>query len=324
MAETSNTILPLFTDTMCRLTGGNPAMANGAKIGLAVSGGPDSLALMLLAHAAFPNAIHVATVDHGLRPEAAAEAAFVAHLCAERGIPHATLKPDAPITGNLQSAAREARYRLLNAWADANDLRWIATAHHADDQLETLLMRIARGSGISGLSAIRESNGRIIRPLLAFGKAELIAVCEDAGVAPCDDPSNANTDFDRVQFRNWLKTAPPLLDAARIGRTVTALREAHEALEWMAARLEPERSAVSENRGATLDPAGLPPEIVRRLLIRALQRIDPEIAPRGDTIDRALEVLRSGGKLTIGNLLCSGGSLWQIAPAPPRNQKLSG
>lgn len=324
MTGSSGPILPLFADTMCRLTGGNPAMADSPQIGLAVSGGPDSLALMLLAHRAFPNAIRVATVDHGLRPEAAAEALFVAQLCAERGIPHATLKPGVPINGNIQSAARDVRYRLLDTWADAHGLRWIATAHHADDQLETLLMRIARGSGISGLSAIRECNGRIIRPLLGFTKAALIAACRSAGITPCEDPSNANADFDRVQVRNWLKTAPPLLDTTRISRTVGALREAHEALEWMAARLDPERIAMSENQGATLDPAGLPPEIVRRLLIRTLQRIDPEIAPRGDTIDRALETLRSGGKLTIGNLLCSGGSLWQITPAPPRNHKLSG
>ena len=310
----------MFAGAMGRLTGGDPAMLDLPRIGLAVSGGPDSLALMLLAHAAFPKAISVATVDHRLRPEAADEAAFVARLCVERGIPHTILTPDQPITGNLQSAAREARYQLLNDWADNQGLRWIATAHHADDQLETLLMRIARGSGIAGLSAIRESNGRIIRPLLGFTKAELVAVCQEQSVTPCEDPSNANLDFDRVQLRNWLKSAPPLLDAARIARTVTALRQSHEALEWMAARLEPERIAVNEYRGATLDPSGLPPEIVRRLLIRALQSQNPQISPRGDTIDRALETLNAGGKLTIGDLVCTGGTLWHIEPAPPRKQ----
>ncbi|MBP6435645.1 MAG: tRNA lysidine(34) synthetase TilS, partial [Sphingorhabdus sp.] len=239
-------------------------------------------------------------------------------LCAERKIPHTTLRPDAPITGNLQSAARDARYRLLNDWADAHGLRWIATAHHADDQLETLLMRIARGSGIAGLSAIRESNGRVIRPLLGFTKAELVAVCDAHHVVPCEDPSNANPDFDRVQIREWLKSAPVLLDAPRVARTVSALREAHEALEWMTAKLEPERVAVAENRATTLDTAGLPPEIVRRLLIRALQSQDAAIAPRGDTIDRALETLKTGGRLTIGDLLCTGGTLWRIEPAPRR------
>ncbi|HMS20639.1 tRNA lysidine(34) synthetase TilS [uncultured Sphingorhabdus sp.] len=310
----------MFADALCRLTGRNPAVLDFPQIGLAVSGGPDSLALLLMAHAAFPKAIMAATVDHGLRPEAAEEAAYVAQICAERGIAHTILKPDAPITGNIQSAARDVRYRLLGDWADAHGLRWIATAHHADDQLETLLMRIARGSGIAGLSAIRESNGRIIRPLLGLTKAELLAVCDAHHVVPCEDPSNANQEFDRVQIRQWLKSAPDLLDAPRIARTVSALREAHDALEWMAAKLEPERVAVSESRATTLDPSGLPPEIVRRLLIRALQSQDASIAPRGDTIDRALETLRSGGKLTIGELLCTGGTLWRIEPAPPRKQ----
>ena len=310
----------MFAHDLGRLTGGDPAMLDLPQIGLAVSGGPDSLALLLLAHAACPKAISVATVDHRLRPEAADEAVFVAQLCAERGIPHSILTPDNPITGNLQSAAREARYRLLNDWADRQGLRWIATAHHADDQLETLLMRIARGSGIAGLSAIRESNGRIIRPLLGFTKAQLIAVCQEQSVTPCEDPSNANVDFDRVQVRNWLKSAPPLLDAARVSRTVMAVQEAHEALEWMAARLQPERIAVSDNRGTTLDPAGLPPELVRRLLIRALQSQDAHIAPRGETVDRALETLATGGKLTVGDLLCTGGTLWHIEPAPLRSE----
>lgn len=310
----------MFADALCRLTGSNPAVLDFPQFGLAVSGGPDSLALLLMAHAAFPKAIMAATVDHGLRPEAAEEAAYVAQICAERGIAHTILKPDAPITGNIQSAARDVRYRLLGDWADAHGLRWIATAHHADDQLETLLMRIARGSGIAGLSAIRESNGRIIRPLLGLTKAELLAVCDAHHVVPCEDPSNANQEFDRVQIRQWLKSAPDLLDAPRIARTVSALREAHDALEWMAVKLEPERVAVTENRATTLDPSRLPPEIVRRLLIRALQSQDASIAPRGDTIDRALETLRSGGKLTIGELLCTGGTLWRIEPAPPRKQ----
>ena len=109
MTRSFRDIGAMFADSLCRLTGSNPAMSDLPQIGLAVSGGPDSLALMLLAYSAFPKAISVATVDHGLRPEAAAEAAHVARLCAERKIPHTTLRPDAPITGNLQSAARDAR-----------------------------------------------------------------------------------------------------------------------------------------------------------------------------------------------------------------------
>src|SRR5262245_16934078 len=117
------------------------AGAEAGKLGIAVSGGPDSLALLLLAEAAFPGRVQAATVDHGLRTESADEAAFVAALCRQRDIPHATLRPETPIEGNIQSAARRARYALLEAWRSEQRLDWILTAHHADDQAETLLMR---------------------------------------------------------------------------------------------------------------------------------------------------------------------------------------
>jgi tRNA(Ile)-lysidine synthase len=146
--------LARFQADLDRLTGG------AGRVGIAVSGGPDSLALLLLAHAAIPGGIAAATVDHGLRAEAAGEAAFVAALCATLGIPHATLRPGAPITGNIQSSARKARYALLEIWADQHNLDWIATAHHADDQAETLLMRLSRGAGVAGLSGVRAVNGR--------------------------------------------------------------------------------------------------------------------------------------------------------------------
>jgi tRNA(Ile)-lysidine synthase len=315
---TSDNFPAMFAATMTRLTGEDMAALQAPKVGLAVSGGPDSLAMMLLAHAAFPKAIRIATVDHGLRPEAAEEAAYVAGLCTERGLAHDILKPAIPITGNLQSSARKARYGLLHGWADRHELQWIATAHHADDQLETLLMRIARGSGLAGLSAIRERNGAIIRPLLGFTKAQLIEICAQHSVVPCEDPSNANLDFDRVQFRNWLKQAPASLDARRVSRTVSALRETHQALEWVANGLEKDRISGDATRGVVLDPAGLPAELVRRLLIRALQQVDPEISPRGETTDRALACLYDGGKLTVGNVLCIGGAIWHLEIAPPR------
>jgi tRNA(Ile)-lysidine synthase len=310
--------LDKFKAALSRLTGEHPAELNAPTFGLAVSGGPDSLALLLLAHAAFPKSVRVATVDHRLRPEAAGEAVYVAQICADRDIPHDILIPEAPIVGNIQSAAREVRYGLLHEWADAHGLKWIATAHHADDQLETMLMRIARGSGLPGLSAIREVNGRIIRPLLGFTKAELVGICTNHNVAPCEDPSNGNMDFDRVQIRNWLESAPELLDARRAARTASALREAHEALEWVAESLEQERLEALGNNSLSLDPAGLPPELQRRMLIRSLQKIDPVLSPRGDTIDRALEALRNGQKLTVGDILCTGGPRWRFEPAPAR------
>src|SRR4051794_20667325 len=130
--------------------------ASGARIGIAVSGGPDSLALLLLAAAARPGKIDAATVDHGLRPGSREEAEMVAGVCAILGVPHAILTAqweNRPISA-IQERAREERYRLLAHWAKERELDAIATAHHLDDQAETLLMRLARGSGVRGLAGM--------------------------------------------------------------------------------------------------------------------------------------------------------------------------
>ena len=126
---------------------------SGMRLGVAVSGGPDSLALLLLAAAARPTMVEAATVDHGLRAGSADEARMVAGICKQLGVPHRTLLadwPEAPTT-NIQAAARAMRYRLLNEWAIDRGLPAVATAHHADDQAETLLMRLVRGAGVGGL-----------------------------------------------------------------------------------------------------------------------------------------------------------------------------
>jgi len=127
------------------------------RLAVAVSGGPDSMALLALAAAAFPGQVVAATVDHGLRAGSADEAAMVARWCEGAGVPHATLAvDDAPERGeNLHDWARARRYRLLGDWAVSAGDALLATAHHADDQAETFLMRAARGSGVAGLAGIR-------------------------------------------------------------------------------------------------------------------------------------------------------------------------
>lgn len=295
-----------------------PGFAAGkGRLGLAVSGGPDSLALLLLAHKALPGRVAAATVDHRLRAEAADEARFVADICAGLRVPHAILRSPDDIEGNVQSRARAVRYRLLDQWRVEQRLEWIATAHHADDQLETMLMRLARGSGVGGLAGIRPVNGHVVRPLLDWTKAELEGVCRAAGVTPCRDPSNEDADYDRVRMRNFLAATDFPVTPAAATRSAAALTQADAALGWMVERLTEERIS-HEGNSVLLDPADLPRELVRRLLLRALAMAEPGLAPRGEQLDRLIARLEAGESAMIGNLSCAGGGSWRIAPAPPR------
>ncbi|RNJ63843.1 MAG: tRNA lysidine(34) synthetase TilS [Porphyrobacter sp. IPPAS B-1204] len=215
-----------------------PEDDRSGPLGLAVSGGPDSLALLLLAHAALPGRIAVCSIDHGLRAEAAGEVALVERIAGERGIPFTpitvTLAP-----GNTQAKAREARYAALARWAGEAGLGAVATAHHADDQAETLLMRLNRGSGLAGLAGVRArsvidgSDITLLRPLLGWRKAELAGVVADAGIAPALDPSNTNPAFGRARLRAALAGAD-WLDPVRIAASAAHLAEGWQALDWYA------------------------------------------------------------------------------------------
>lgn len=284
---------------------------------LAISGGPDSLALLLLAYEAAAGRICAATVDHQLRPEAADEAAFVRELCEKMGVRHVTLTPIKKIKGNIQSAARAARYDLLAKAADDNGCAFIATAHHGDDQIETILMRLARGSGVDGLAAIRSRNSRLIRPLLGFSKSELEDVCASAGLEPVRDPSNDNADFDRVAMRQWLAQSPHPFNIDRANRTARALGDAAESLAWVAADLAKQRIR-GEKSEIQCNAQDLPRDLKRRLLLNCLSQLEPNLQPRGDAIDRLLSDLDAGRKATIGNILCNGGAIWNFFIAPQR------
>jgi tRNA(Ile)-lysidine synthase len=297
------------------LTGGAPE-----RLGVAVSGGPDSLALLLLAHAAYPGRIHAATVDHGLRPESAAEAAFVAGICGPREIPHATLRAGMTATANIQAAARARRYALLAQWIGEIGAPFLATAHHLDDQAETLVMRLLRGAGLSGLSGIRAVNGPIVRPLLGWRRQELAAVVREAGVDPVADPSNRDERFDRVRVRGRLADAA-WLEPEPLARSAGALAQAEAALEWMVERLWGER-VIATPEGFTLDPGGLPVELRRRLVLAILAAMERP-APRGEEVTRLLVTLGAGGSATLAEVKCVGGGLWRFAPAPPRRSSRS-
>lgn len=298
-----------------------------SSLGVAVSGGPDSVALLLLAAAARPGKIEAATVDHALRPHSAGEAAGVAKLCKALSVPHSTLTArwGVPPDSAIQERARAERYRLLGEWAGGRGLAAIATAHHRDDQVETLMMRLARGSGVRGLGAIRPlalvpgSEHQLVRPLLSWSRSELRQLCEAAGVETVDDPSNQDEQFERVRVRKQLANAE-WLDAGAVARSATNLAAADAALDWAMAR-EWERSVSRTKQQITYRPAGAPLEIRRRVVEQAIGLVATEgegVALRGREIDKLLEMLAAGGTATLRGARCSGGEVWTFAPAPPR------
>jgi tRNA(Ile)-lysidine synthase len=307
-----------FRADLERLAGGAPE-----KIGIAVSGGPDSLALLLLARAAHGGRVEAATVDHQLRPESGAEAAFVAKVCADLGCAHSILAVEVRPGGDgVQGEARRARYAALAGWAGERGIATLCTAHHADDQAETMLMRLQRGSGVSGLSGIRAARKEgpslaLLRPLLGWTRAELGAVVQASGLTPIDDPSNRDTRFDRVTMRQFLRDNPRF-EARRLSRSAAALAEAEQALEWSAGRAAAERCALAAGEWR-IDASGLPREIRRRLLAGAIARIRGD--QKVDDVEGLLCALEKGGTGTLAGVMASAnGDEWRVRLAPPRRQ----
>ncbi|MEJ7933207.1 tRNA lysidine(34) synthetase TilS [Sphingobium sp. AN558] len=287
-----------------------------ARFGVAVSGGPDSMALLDLAAGAFPGRTAAATVDHGLRPESASEAAMVGRWCGERSIPHTILHPATAVTGNVQNWARAQRYALLEDWRASSGIDWIMTAHHADDQLETMLMRLNRGAGVGGLAGVRARSGQVIRPLLGMRKAALLDYGRTHNLPFVSDPSNDDPRFDRAALRSVLEPVA-WLDRAAAGRSAAALGEADAALQWTAEELAA-RHVSADGDGWVLDRTDLPRELLRRLLLLMLVRGAPLLVPRGESIDRALAMAGAGKKCSLGDWVLEGGVRWSLRPAPRR------
>jgi tRNA(Ile)-lysidine synthase len=271
------------------------AQGRGTVCLLAVSGGPDSMALMRLAHLAAPllpgTVFHAATVDHGLRPEARDETLFVADVARRIGMPHDILTWDGakPASG-VQKAAREARYALLERHATACGAQTVMTAHTSDDQAETILMRLARGSGIDGLAGMRRIKplGRVTlaRPLLDIPKSRLLATCAQEGWDFVEDPSNRDESYTRVRLRALL----PLLEAEGLGphrllRLGRRAGEASDALAVCADRAFVRALRKTDASGILLlDAAALaqePVEILRRVLARAIESVPAGAAQAG-------------------------------------------
>lgn len=295
------------------------------RIALAVSGGADSMAMLLLAAAAFPGRVIAATVDHGLRPEATEEAGIVALVCAQLGVPHATLAPAQPITGSsLQGQARTARYAALFAWMQQDNASLLLTAHHADDQAETLLMRLNRASGVAGLSGVRPFRlgaFPVLRPLLGWRRATLRSIVKAAGVPWVDDPSNADPHHDRTRFRDML-ASQSVLDPVALAQSAAHIAEANAALDELVAQFWTDRW---NPREFALSARLLPREVQRRMVRRAIHRtrerhgiVLPSFSDSSN-IEPLLDALQSGSGAThAGVQAAARGEIWTFRPAPPR------
>lgn len=343
---------PISTREASRLFAG---LKSAPALVLAVSGGPDSVALMWLAarwqrSLARAPLLTVVTVDHGLRREAGREAREVERLAAELGLPHRTLRWRGvkPKTG-LPAAAREARYRLLAEAARAVGASHVLTAHTRDDQAETLLMRLFRGSGLAGLSAmapLSERDGIVLaRPLLDVPKAQLVATLRRAKIGFADDPTNRDPAFTRPRLRALL----PLLAAEggnsrNLARLATRLARANAAVEVLADGAERflrlrdrgEAPQAGERSFEASAFAALPDEVRLRLLLRAINALGHEGPAELGKVETLMSVLdqaiaaslrarasrRPVLKQTLaGALISLAGGRIHIAPAPARRRK---
>jgi tRNA(Ile)-lysidine synthase len=306
------------------------------RLGLAVSGGTDSLALALLASAAMPGRVAAATVDHGLQLQSAAWAKQTAAACGSLGIPHTILTiawgESAP-AANRQALARDARYHRLGGWLAEEGLDHLATAHHLDDQAETLLMRLDRGAGVGGLAGVRirrllmirdDKRYECVRPLLFFRRAELERVIADAGLTPVDDPANRDPAHDRTRARAFLAASPEYPDRVRMAKSAGYLGEAERALEWAAGQLETTRQRFVDG-AYELDVADVPPELRRRMAINIVRTMGTGCSeePRGDVLVRAIRKAGAGEVATLANVVIRPtGNIWRFEWTPQRRDRV--
>ena len=316
---------------------------------LAISGGPDSVALMWLAarwRRALKKAPHLVavTVDHGLRKEAAREARDVKRLAKALDIEHRTVRWSGakPETG-VPSAARDARYRLLVRAAQRHGASHIFTAHTRDDQAETFIMRLSRGSGIAGLAAMARQSERdgmvLARPLLDVQKSRLIATLQKAGIAFADDPTNRDPRFTRSRLRALMPAlAAEGADARSLARLASRLARANAALDIMTEGAARYLASIDPGTGFDLAAfTALSGEIRVRLLLRAINRVGHEgpaelgkVEALVQAIDEAVARAKPvGGRFRLkqtlaGTVISIDKGRIHIVPAPPRGRRMAG
>ncbi len=277
-------------------------VAPGSKVAVGVSGGADSLCLLLMTAEHFD--VTAISVDHGLRPEAAGEVEFVAKLCLKKNIPHVSLLWDGEKPkSNIQAAARVARYELMRDWCAENGVTYLAVGHHQDDQAETLLLRLARGSGVYGLAAmpaVRDiGHGvSIVRPLLSVSKETLTATLTSMGQNWVEDPSNQSESYDRIKVRKLIADSPlDGLNAERLAATAERLRRTRSALEHYEELWLERAVSVSDAGYMLLDVSRLhsePEEITLRGLASICRFFNgSSYVPRMEKLQRLMDALSS-------------------------------
>lgn len=306
----------------------------GAKVAIAVSGGGDSLALMhLMAHYAREGGRalpHVLTVDHALRPGSQTEAEQVLVWAASAGLQADILtRKGPPPLSDIEAKARESRYRLIGQWCQAHGIDTVCLAHTIDDQAETFLIRLLRGSGVDGLAAMQAHSPfpqpgfdgvTVWRPLLGIARAQLRTYLSERGQPWIDDPMNDDARFARVQLRQAWATLETLgFDTHRLADTAAHMARARAALD--AATEEARTRLCTEiEDGVLLDRAGLarlPAEIALRLLAQLLQTHSGNVyRPRFERLERLYRRVAADAPFAACTL---GGC--KIAPAPKRHSR---
>lgn len=283
-----------------------------ARIGIAVSGGGDSVALMHLLQECFgdePVELMVATVDHGLRDESRQEAEAVARMAQGLGLRHEILtwQQGPEETGNLQDQARRARYELLVDWARRNGILVLALGHTADDQAETVIMRLTRASGVNGLAGIpvrRMQDGvSLVRPCLEMRRVDLRQYLRAVEQDWIEDPSNDDESFDRIKIRKALTVLEELgLTVPALATVAQNMGKAQKALGWYA--FLSARDMVQIEAGAVVFELRkfrtLPDEISHRLMMQALLRVSGgQYPPRRQPMIEAVAIAQRGGSTTL-------------------------
>jgi tRNA(Ile)-lysidine synthase len=282
-----------------------------SRVALAVSGGADSTALLLLAAAwrarrADAPELHVLTVNHGLRAASVGETREVERLARKLGLPcHVLAWSGEKPRANRQAAARAARKDLCVEACHALGAETLVLAHHLDDQAETFLLRLARGSGVYGLAAMARTGCwtsgdrravEVFRPLLAVPRVRLVATCRVAGVAWAEDPSNLDPAYARTRIRTLMPSlAVEGLDADTLARTAMRLGSVVDALDGLVEEAFARHVAIHPAgplRVPVAALAGLPREIMLRLLVRLLAEAGgASYPPRLERLERLAEGL---------------------------------